>query len=347
MFSEDVECWVYPDAGAVPGTTPIAQVIIPTTDMVAFPAPTEVDFTPYNVLFDEPVWVGVEKYWTAPEGIVALLSDDGTGAPNQGAVHYIDDAGTPDEWLVLSWLGAGWDHNFLMEADVCCIPPEERPCVPDLPPDPNWPTCGHDFRRTSASDNSTNNAKCTQSLLWSHNDAAGFVYNRPIIYDNVLLVSYNTKMQAFDITDGTLLWQVTAIPWMSASFRNSVTAKDGFVYFGGGNAASFTKADVYSGAIQWSRNVINQPLVGLTDYTTSVILDCGGTEVVFFCTADGNLYALETATGNNYTGWTPNPLPIGGNPWHTLSSNGVDKLYIAHDGFGGEGAVLCKREKRI
>jgi len=342
VFAEDMGCWVYPDVGGVPGTTPLAQVIIPTTDMVLFPAPTVVDFTPYNVLFDEPVWVGVEKYHTAPPGIVTMLSDDGFGVPNQGAVHYIDDAPTPDEWLILSDLGGGWDHNWVMDADICCIPPEERPCVPDLAPDPNWPTCGHDFRRTSASDNPTPNAKCTQSLLWSHNDPQGFLYNRPIIYDGVLLVAYNSKMQAFDIATGPpALWTVGSIPYMSSTFRNSVTAKDGYVYFGGGNAQSFNKNDVYLGTSIWSRNVVNQPLVGITDYTTSVILDCGGTEVVFFCTADGNLYALETATGNNFGGWSPNPVNIGGNPWHTLSSNGVDKLYIGHDGGGGEGAIMC------
>jgi len=208
--------------------------------------------------------------------------------------------------------------NFIIDADVCCIPPPERDCGVKAGED--WVTAGHDFRRTNASNNSTGDAQCKQTLAWSAYDASGFVYNHPTIYDGVLLAGWNTKLVAYDINVGAPpLWTKTGLPYIGSGFRNSVTAQDGYVYFGGGSGRSMTKADVYTGAVAWSRNVTASPLTGNTVYTTSVIMDCGGTPVLIFGTTAGMLYALDANTGLNYAGWAVNPLPLDGDVWFTVS----------------------------
>jgi outer membrane protein assembly factor BamB len=139
-------------------------------------------------------------------------------------------------------------------------------------------------------------------------------------------------LQAFDISDGTLLYTITGLPYIGANFRNSVTVKDGFVYFGGGNNRGFTKADVYTGVVVWSRNIAATPFVGNTYYTNSVILTCGSDEVVYLTTDAGEVYALDAATGANYGGWAVNPVMVDGLPYSGISSNGTDVVYVSTDG---------------
>jgi outer membrane protein assembly factor BamB len=221
--------------------------------------------------------------------------------------------------------------NFLIQADICSVPIPERTCTPGE----SWPTSGHDFRRTAASLNSTPDAQCKQALMWWHNDAAGIAYSRPIIYDTVLLIAYNNKLQAFSINGNptTPMWSISALPYMGSSFRNSVTVKDGFVYFGGGSNKGFAKANVYTGAIIWSRNPLNLPLADNTTYTRSVILTQGTDEVVYLTADGGQVYALNASDGLNYAGWLTNPVVLDGNPFHTLSCDpSRNVLYVGTDG---------------
>jgi hypothetical protein len=316
------------DAGGEPGAILASNTYAPG-DLVEFPGFMEWDVLSLNILFDSPLWIGIvsndpDPYDPTPD--LMMISDDGT-CDNTSATLYADDT-----------YGDTSPYGFIVDAYTCCIPPPERDCALGQP-DPNWPTTGHDFRRSSASYNSVGDAQCNQALSWMHTDVAGFIYSRPIIYDGVVLGAYNDKLQAFDITDGTLLWTKTGLAnGIGSSFRNSVTVKDGYVYYGGGNAKGMTKADVYTGAIIWSRSAVSgSPLTGNTVYTTSVILDCGGTEVIIFGCDNGAVYALQTADGLNYGGWVPNPIMLDGDVIMTTSSNGSDVVYVGTDGLYGTG----------
>jgi outer membrane protein assembly factor BamB len=323
-YNSEVQVWTSDGPDGLPGTK-IAYITVTPADYVLYPAKLEVDFTPMNVLFDEDVWVGIESL--APDTLTGIrtLSDNGSCGDRASCEQF----GGMFGYMIDDW---GGDYNFVLEADVCCIPPEERACTPGE----DWPTSGHDFRRTAASLNSTGDAKCKQDVLWDHYDGNGFVYSRPIIYDTVLVVAYNNgKLQGFGINSATLMWTITGIAnGINTGFRNSVTVQDGFVYYGGGSLAAFSKADVYTGTIIWKRSPTTaNGLNGNTDYTTSVILD----DIVYVPTANGALYALDAATGLNYAGWTTNPIMLDGNPQQTLGSNGVDELYIGTNGAFGTG----------
>jgi hypothetical protein len=306
-------------------------------DYVVYPGTNDWDVSDQNILFDRPIYVGIMTHHPDPYGATLpipdwylLGDDDGCGGDN--AVSYYPDG----------HFNRYTGSNFIIDAYVCCVPPPERDCETARAGE-DWTTSGHDMMRTAASFNATGDARCKQTLSWSHSDPIGFIYGRPIIYDGIVLAPYNDKLQAFDIDgDGTTpLWTVTGLPWIGSGFRNSVTVKDGVVYFGGGNARSFNAFDVYLGTEIWSRNVLPTTpaaCAGNTDYTTSIILDCDGTEVVFFGTAAGELYAVEAATGLLYGGWAAaNPAMLDGNVLHTLSSNGADMLYVGTDGTLGTG----------
>jgi outer membrane protein assembly factor BamB len=329
-YQYDAQLEIRADSLGYPGPY-LATKFIAAGGLAEFPALNEWDVTALNIIFDAPIWVGVRSLSPTPTSgpDFYLVGDDDACGGDNAVIQKISG-------VYQRFTGS----NFLIDAYVCCVPPPERAC---LPTGEDWVTSGHDFRRTAASNNSTGDAQCQQKVLWWKTDAAGYIYNRPIIYDGIVLSPLNTKLQAHDINTNALLWTITGLPYIGTGFRNSVTVKDGFVYFGGGNGRSFSKSNVYTGANVWSRNVLNTPLTGNTVYTTSVILTCGTTEVVFLGTSAGMLYALDATTGANYPGWAVNPKPLDGDLWETLSSNGSDVLYLGTGGeFGtGEGTVYA------
>jgi len=283
----------------------------------------QVDFSSQNIRFDGWVYIGIVSLKPYAGGLdIYAQCDD--GACNTNNMFALFATGSP-------W-GYYAGYNFLIEADICSFPTPERTCTPGE----SWPTSGHDFRRTAASMNATGDAKCKQALLWWHTDVAGIAYTRPIIYDTMLVIAYNTKLEGYSINGvpTTPIWTIFGLPYMGSGFRNSVTVKDGFVYFGGGSNKGFAKANVYTGAIIWSRNPLNLPLADNTTYTRSVILQQGLDEVVYLTTDGGQVYALNTSDGLNYLGFNGGlPLQLDGNPFHTLSSDpSFNVLYVGTDG---------------
>ncbi|NMC42706.1 MAG: PQQ-binding-like beta-propeller repeat protein, partial [candidate division Zixibacteria bacterium] len=320
MYTENSEVRVYNSDGltwnglpGAPGTL-LGSVTLTPADYAFYPAMTVADIASQNIRFDDRIWVGIYSLATDPAYGVAILADDATcGGP--GAALWWDD-----ETSSFSI------RNRYIDIDVCCTPPPEITCTPGE----DWPTTGHDFRRTGHSFNSTGDARCKQDILWWVNDAAGLNSNRPVIYGDILVVAFNTKLVAYDINTGAVLWTISGMPTIGSAFRNTPTVADGYVYFGGGNIPAFNKADVNTGALVWSRTITTTPLTGNTQYTTSVILGNG----IYFTTVDGKLQGLDLATGADLPGY---PVQLNGVGEETISSNGVDVLYVGTDGTLGAG----------
>ncbi len=325
-FSTTIE--IREDAGGQPGSV-VADTTLQPGELVEYPGFIYWEFISESMSFDSPLWVGIKS--NAPDPYVVnqpdffLIGDDGSCGGNNAYAYYADG----------SWINYS-GSNFLINALICCVYNPPPVCGPA---DPNWPTAAHDFRRSSASYNSVGDARCRQALAWMHTDAARFRYTRPIIYDGIVLAAYNEKLQAFDIDDGALLWTIAgALNGIGADFQNTVTVKDGYVYYGGGSARSISKADVYTGQLIWTRNPIYLThLTGSTINTTAVLLDCDGTEVLYVTCANGAVYALDALTGQNFTGWPVNPVMLDGDPRQTLSSNGSSVIYAGTDGLLGSG----------
>jgi len=332
QFDSDVEVEAYASngPGGSPGTK-LGGVVVPAAQLVVFPDMVEVDFYSQNIIFDGPIYVGVKTLQPTLTPIdLYIVADDATCGKGQAWALYQDG-----HWTNFASY-AGLDINFFFEADLCCVPPPERTCMPGE----DWPTAAHDFRRSSASFNSTSNAKCTEALLYAKFSSAGFTgYNRPAIYGNIFVVAWNTLLAAYDLPTGTLLWSKVCpnLPTFGTGQRTSPTIKDGFVYANSGNGRGVVKLDVTTGAVIWARSITNAPFTGNTLLGHTVILNVGGTDVLFIGTTAGEVYAIDCAspTGANFAGWTAgagNPQMVNGDVWGTLSSNGTDVVYVGTDG---------------
>ncbi len=324
--NSEVQIYASDGGSGLPGTL-LGAVTITPAEYVMYPAMQTVDVSGMNILYDDDLWVGIESLTSDTLLGIRTLSDDGSCGDLQSCENW---AGSffymLDDW--------GTDYNFVMEADMCCIPPDERTCTPGE----NWPTTGHDYRRTAASQNSTGDARCQQAVSWVNEDADGFVYARPMISDGIVVAMYHSKLQAFDIANGALLWQRNGLPELGSSLRNSVTIDNGVIFAGGGNARSFSAFDLVTGATIWSHNVLNNPgyeaYAGNLIYTTSVVLN----GVVYFGTTAGEFVALDAVTGLAYAGWTgANPMMLDGDVQVTTSSNGSSVIYVGTDGAFGNG----------
>ena len=324
----NVRCKVY----ETDGVTLLGEVVMGPGEFQDYPAWNYFDLSGLNIKYDQPVWVGFESDAPVSEAAydVAILTPDGCAD------------GTLNRW------SDGWytsSSGSFIEVQTCCIKPPERDCGP--PED--WAQGAQNSRRTAASQNSTGDAQNMQDVLWR--DYQGSVttpglsigvFGRPIIYDTVVVVPYADRLVAYGVNgNGTggpnIMWTISGSPYIGlASFSNSPLAHDGYVYFGGAAERSFQRADIYTGVVGWSHNKTLAPpyeeLSGNTDYTIPILLDIEGTEVVFFTTHIGEVYAFEAATGAFFTGWTTNPVMVDGDPKATLSSNGVDVLYVGTDG---------------
>jgi hypothetical protein len=210
-------------------------------------------------------------------------------------------------------------------ATFCCIPPPERSCE-DFGPGEDWQAGEHDFRRTAASDNSTGDARCLQTLLWSDQPGALLNYSRPLIIDfeeevapgvfetnSIAVVAFDTKVRAYDMNASALagapvnIWDKTGFPLYLAGMRNSLAYADGQLYLSGGTARSFHACDLFTGDTIWSRNPVgaagHEAFVGATQYNATVVLG----DHVYTTTAAGEVYALNTSDGANWydDGGTP------------------------------------------
>ncbi|MCK5125656.1 MAG: PQQ-binding-like beta-propeller repeat protein [candidate division Zixibacteria bacterium] len=340
IYTENAEVQVWDNSGTdgLPGNLLYSLTILPA-DYVLFPGMLEVDVATEGIRFDSDVWIGIESLTSDTLLGIRTLSDhysDGCGARRSAErlgdasfIYFVDD-----------W---GVDVNFVIEADVCCELPPEDPCINPT----GWPIAAHDYRRTNRSKYSDGDAKCKQDMLWMHNDPDGFGFNRPVIADGKVIAAYGSKLQAFDINSGVLAWTISGLPTINAGFRNSVAVDDGKVYFGGGNARSFNCADVTTGALIWSRNIVSaDAFVGNTSYAIPVIMD----GAVYFTTeiaspASAELVALDAATGANLAGWATNPVMLDGGAGQTLAADPViSVLYVATDGNGntsGYGSIYA------
>jgi hypothetical protein len=294
------------------------------------------------IVVDGVYYLVAEPYFSAgaPQDYSSYFKtvmDIGCETPNPGNGLYFVNDGTTG-WLpaVFDLSGAGGclgTVNWVADVFYCCIPPSERVCVPG----DDWPTAGHDFRRTAASGNSTGDAQCKQDLEWFFPSPDLSVYARPVVADTLVLVAYNSSgLRALSLNTGALAWQITGPPTMGGSFRGAPTVFNERVYYGAGTFRTFSCADLHTGAPIWSAGA--GAFVGNTQYTTSVILNDGTDNIVYLGTSAGEVYAINdnASIGGGaavyYTGWGTNPVMVDGDISHSMSSNGEDVLYVGDDG---------------
>jgi len=169
-----------------------------------------------------------------------------------------------------------------------------RTCAPDG----DWPTMGKDFARTQSTLNEMGDIKCNLTKSWTYLNPVGngVTFAQPIIADGKVFAYMFNALVCVDVNTGVELWRRDVnFAEIGGSCRATPTYHDGAVYVGGGDNGYFAKFDAATGATLWSH-----VSYGHEQYGPNVIMDIDGTECVVYADGLGNVYARNTATGDNY-----------------------------------------------
>jgi hypothetical protein len=173
-------------------------------------------------------------------------------------------------------------------------------------------------------------ARCYLTKDWDYVGPNWAVYNSPSIGEGKMVIYMTDHIVCLDVNTGAQLWVRTPdFIQVGAAARCVGTITDGKVYIGGGDAQAFSCLNLATGATIWTRG-----LTSFTVYAPHVILNVGGTDVVFVADDYGALYAFNAATGANFFG--SNPFFSGTGFAHKALTTDGSYLYFGVDAFAGQ-----------
>jgi hypothetical protein len=293
------DIYIWNSDGTFPSTVVTSIPVNPVVDF--FPAYTEVDVSAMNLTVNSDWHVGYQTVDNSGVGtdVLAVLSDDGSGSGSNRSSEYWPpgSGGTGYGTMLDNW---GIDVNFLIETDVCCVPPGYCPIT--CSPSDQWPIFNHDFARTGQSEMTLGDL-CGVVFSWYYAGPSGINFSGPVISDDLVVQAFDDRVQAVDLLTGSLVWDTNVIGgnWattINSALRAQITIQDGYFYLGTGSLRGFAKGDLATGAWVWSRGLVapGGPLPGAsanTRFAGSVIM---GSEI-YFGNEAGQIHALDVASG--------------------------------------------------
>jgi len=278
-----------------------------------------------NVFFDSDVWIGYESFAVNQNDVRFLVDDGSTPTEHRIATGY---GGGTWYYMVDDW---GSEYDPLIEAYVCCVGP-----VPQCGPDEEWPTLGKTFARENNTNNSlggsgtADDARCYLTKDWDYLGPNIAQYNSPVIADGKLVVVMTNHVICLDASTGVQLWDRPADNiYLGTSSRCTPTIYNGRVYVSGGDAQGFNALDLNTGLPVWQRFTN-----GFGVYGPSVIINIGGTDVLFTSDDLGGVYAFNAATGADY--FATNPFFTATGFIHKALTTDGNYLYVGCDAFAGQ-----------
>jgi outer membrane protein assembly factor BamB len=343
-YSANTELNVYATdgAGGLPGTLLFQKILTPADYGITVPTPTAssyywASYSGDGFTFDQDVWIGFTSLAATVEEGICTLSDDGTCGSYRSCETWDGGSG----YMLDDW---GVDVNFLFEAYVCCIPLPERVCSPG----DQWPTLAHDFARSNASVSSLgDDAQGNLTKAWTYVQPTGLPsnLNSPVIFGDKVVCYFLDYLACIDLNTGVEIWNKPHDGFHIGSGCYStptvydVAGYGPMVFTAGGDAKAFTAFDLNTGAIIWTKNFMFHSQHFMT-YGPSVIVDCGGTEVIVYSDDNGSIYALEALTGVKYAGWVVNPISLGGAILKGISTDG-SVIYVGIDANISNGDIFA------
>lgn len=225
----------------------------------------------------------------------------------------------------------GYDYGNITQSYFCCEVVElvEVPCSNPGPDD--WPTWGHDYNRTCATSINVGDP-CQVSAAWIQPMTGALnSFNEPTIADGLVYSSTDDKLWSFDLLTGTPGNTVSGLPYIFANNRGNMTTSNGKTFVTGGNGQSIGRWSADLSVNDWTNGlpaVGNGPLGGSCRFGVTAVYEAEpGVEVVVVGTESGQLWCFETATGDAYGGWAPNPVILPAGIWHSPAYDG-DALYV-------------------
>ncbi|MGB5138840.1 MAG: PQQ-binding-like beta-propeller repeat protein, partial [Candidatus Zixiibacteriota bacterium] len=290
------EVYIWSSDGTYPTSVITTYIINPVS--AYFPTFTSINVAPANIIITGDYHVGYTTIQNTPTDVLAILSDDGNSGSGRSGEFYLGNW-----WLMAnSW---GVDVDFLINVDVCCLPPGYCPITCSATD--QWPTFSHDYARTGQSQLSLGDL-CGIVSAWSFVGTGASNFSSPVISNDLVLCAHDDRIQAVDLLTGALVWDTKAGALaaqyalvINTGLRTQITIDGGSVYFATGGLRGFAKADLLTGNHIWSRGIgVGNPLPGVPGLTTYGGNIVRGNEV-FFGDANGQIYSLNATTGaDNY-----------------------------------------------
>jgi hypothetical protein len=288
------QVYLWNSDGIYPTSVITTVTVNPVVDF--FPTYTSLDISGLELIISADYHVGYSTIINAPGDVLAILSDDGSVGTGRSGEFYAGDW-----WLMAdSW---GVDVNFLINVDVCCLPPGY--CPQFCAPTDQWPVFAHDYQRSAQSELTLGDV-CGVVRVWKYVGPKLSNFSSPVIYNDKVLAAFDDRIIAVNLLTGVQVWSTfgqagyaTAFP--AAGLRSQITIDGpGNAWFAGsGSFRGMVKGDLSTGALIWARGTgVANPLPGVpgtTVYCGSILV---GNEI-YFGDANGQIYALNATTGVN------------------------------------------------
>ena len=291
-----------------------------------------------NVIVPASFFVTIEPLTNTQDSGVRVCVD-GAGGITGFAGTQIFFGGN---WLNITAFGFPSDAAMYLGAKVCCTPFEGAACEPpDL-----WTTQSRDFGRTGASNVPLDDAWCDLTTSWLYETPANTIpYMSPIIHDGRVYVSTsdalanNSTVEVLDLISGAHLYTISDADFGNFIF-NDPTIYNGILYVSGGSNTTITGWDISTTP---ATKVLSRTFTGTGPlrFANIIVLDIGGTEVLFAGSEIGKVVAIEAATGDDYVGWDGNnPLTLAGGQLVQGSASDGSSLYYGTNSIGLDGDVF-------
>ncbi len=334
MYTADVAIHIKEDAGGSPGAI-LHTEILTAADFAAagFTGPAFVGsflltLPALNVIVPSSFFVTVEPLTgTRDSGIRVCVDFAGGITGFVGTQIFITGVG----WLPISAFGVPSDASMFVSANVCCIPFPGATC---LPPDA-WTTQSHDFGRTGASNMSLDDAWCDLTTSWLYETPANTIpYMSPIVHDGRVYISTATSagnastVEVLDLITGANLYTISDPDFGNFIF-NDPTIVGSILYISGGDSKRITAWDISTTPATKVMSRLFGGAVGPLRFANTIVLDIGGTDVVYAASQVGRVVAIDAVTGADYGGWAgPNPVTlISGQRILGSATDGVSLFY--------------------
>jgi len=319
LYERDTKLSVYSDAGGLPGSElystniTVADYGAPFAGIGAFLVTKDVEALEWDVSGN--YWIVTECLTTDPDSGIRVLSDaGGGGCDRQSAELYLGVW----ENMCDGW-GVPCDLAFVVDVDQCCIPFAGAVCNP---PDANWSVRSHDLSRTGRSQLAISDAWCDLNVDWFADDldaASSGLTMGPVIHDGHVyqIVEHGVSgsfIRVFDLATGALEQTLSGAN-IGNFAENDPLVVGSKLYISGGDNRIVSRYDVSvdgAAVLDWTRTI--HATAGPLRRANLMLVDVGGTGVLYSGTQLGRAFAINEADGLDYAGWgsgTPlNPLTL-------------------------------------
>jgi len=320
MYTYNTDIQIKTDNAGYPNGSLLHQVTLTPADYAAagFTGPAFVgDFfitLDLNVVIPSEFWVVVDPQ--APDrarGIrhaSNLFTGGGGNVDGMATLYGVDSL----YYTVFEFFGTPNDGALDINANVCCVPFSGRVCAP---PD-DWSSRSHDLGRTGASQLAIEDAWCDLTVDWFYDDVDANTSAQtmsPVVYDGrayqvVETGSVGSYVRVFDLATGALVYTIT-LPAPANFTENDPLIVGGFLYIAGGDSRIVYKYDITTSpaTFVWSSAALTAT-GGPLRRANIMLVNVGGTDVLYFGSQLGRAFAMNAGTGALYGGWATNPITL-------------------------------------